>query len=139
MFISARQLDKENENGIMIYAPSPSKSADCALIRNSHIRIEEMTPYRCTSCWLHGINVKKRTHTCLYRNSPVSVVHTDRLLALQNAGLVGHHTRLVQCRLPVQYQHIPVPEMSINLLVGRHRSRGQARAGGSLVPLLRRQ
>lgn len=59
-------------------------------------------------------------------DSPVGVVHPDRLLSVQNSRLVAHHTRLVERRLAVENEDIPVTEVPVNLLVDSRRGRVQA-------------
>jgi len=59
-------------------------------------------------------------------NSPVGVVHPDRLLSVQNLGSVTHHTRLVKRRLSVEKKDISVSKMSEDLLVDRWRLRRES-------------
>ena len=57
---------------------------------------------------------------------PIGIMHADRLLPLEDARLVAHHTRLVERWLTVENENIPVAEVPVNLLVDSRRGRVQA-------------
>ena len=48
---------------------------------------------------------------------PIGIMHADRLLPLEDARLVAHHTRLVERGLAIQNEDVTVPKVPVHLLV----------------------
>ena len=60
-----------------------------------------------------------------YSNQPVSIVHTYRLLSVQHACSMRHHTRFVQGGLSVENEHVSISQMSKYLLIDSRCSCGE--------------
>jgi hypothetical protein len=74
---------------------------------------------------VHG---QSRISRSLHRfDSPVRIVHPDRLLSQENLDPMCHHTRFMERRLSIQDDHISISEMPVHLFVKRRRSRAAPR------------
>ena len=67
---------------------------------------------------------------------PIGIMHADRLLPLEDARLVAHHTRLVKSRLPIEDENVTIEKVPVDFLVDGGGASAKTKSGRTVVTFL---